>query len=99
MRIITLNCFLSPWSQKRKTRLPYLAKALTTEKPDVILLQEVSFKSDAAYLIDNLKKQGFVDFFYSNTLLTASKYPLVSKTFKSFKTVLSDHYGMALNLH
>ena len=85
MKLITLNCFLSPWSTKRKTRLPLIIKALSEEKPDIILLQEVFFKSDAKYIIENLLKQGYVYCFYSKTLLIISKYPFISRSYQNFK--------------
>ncbi len=85
MKIITLNCALSPWSPGRKKRLPYITKALIDENPDVIFLQEVSLKSDANYIVRELFKFGFVDSFYSDTLLIVSKYSLVSRAYQHFK--------------
>ena len=85
MKVITLNCFLSPWSPGRKKRLSFLIKALTGEKPDIILLQEVFFKSDANYIVKNLEKYGFIDHFYSKTLLVISRYNFISRTHKNFK--------------
>src|SRR3989344_6744442 len=85
MKIITLNCFLPPWSFNRNIRLPFIVKALVQENPDIIFLQEVFFKSDAKYLIENLLKQGYADYFYSKSLLTISKYPFTSKKYQDFK--------------
>lgn len=85
MKILTLNCFLSPWSFSRKTKLPLIIQALVQENPDIIFLQEIFFKSDAEYIIQNLKKFGFIDFFYSKSLLTISKHNFASKKYKNFK--------------
>mgnify|MGYP001558062017 CR=1 FL=1 len=85
MKIITLNCFLSPWSFGRKQRLPFIVKALVEENPDVLFLQEIFFESDAQYIIENLKKFGFVDSFYFKSLLTISKYVFTSRKHQNFK--------------
>ncbi|HEY4509232.1 MAG TPA: endonuclease/exonuclease/phosphatase family protein [Candidatus Paceibacterota bacterium] len=85
MRLITLNCALSPWSPGRKKRLPYIVKALIDEKPDVIFFQEVFWKSDANYIVKKLIQSGFTDSFYSDTLLIISKYPFISHTYQRFK--------------
>jgi len=85
MKIITLNCCLSPWILRRKRRLPYIVKELVKEKPDIIFLQEIFFKSDSNYLIKNLLERGFVDYFYSKSLLIVSKHPLVSRNYCDFK--------------
>jgi len=85
MKIITLNCCLSPWSPRRNDRLPYIVKALVKEKPDIIFLQEVFFKRHADYFVKGLLKNGFVDFFYSKSLLIISKYSLISRTYYDFK--------------
>jgi endonuclease/exonuclease/phosphatase family metal-dependent hydrolase len=85
MKIVTLNCFLSPWSWKRKNRLSHLVKALVDERPDIIFLQEVFFKGDAGFIVKNLFQSGFVDFFYSKTLLIVSKYKFTSRAYQDFK--------------
>lgn len=97
MKIITLNCFLSPWSPERKNRLPHLTEAILAEKPDIVILQEVFFKSDAQYLIRNLKGHGFVDSFYSNTLLIISRYPFTSRTHNNFKQRVEFNILLYLN--
>ena len=84
MRIITLNCFLSPWSFNRSRRLPLLVDALSIEKPDLILLQEVFFKSDANYIIKKLQETGLTHHWHSKTLLILSKLPFGSKHFYDF---------------
>lgn len=89
MKIITLNCFLSPWSLRRKNRLSHLVKALVDQKPDVVFLQEVFFRADANHIIKNLFAFGFKDYFYSNALLIVSKYPLISRSYRSFKPYFS----------
>lgn len=90
MKIVTLNCCLSPWSPQRKNRLPHIVKELVKEKPDIIFLQEVFFKRDSNYLIKNLLKHGFVDYFYSKSLLIISKHLLASRVYYDFKPRL-DH--------
>jgi len=83
MKVITLNCFLSPWCP-RKNRLPQIIKELSGEKPDIVLLQEVYFESDAKYIANGLRRHGFVDSFRSKSLLIVSKIPFTSRSFYDF---------------
>ena len=85
MKLITLNCALSLWNFRRKSKLPYIVKALIDEKPDIIFLQEISFKSDASYIVEKLSQSGFIDSFYSDTLLIVSKHRFISQVYKRFK--------------
>ncbi len=96
MKIITLNCFLSPWCP-RKNRLAYLVKSLVDEKSDIVLLQEVYFESDAKYIVDSLRKYGFVDSFRSKSLLIVSKLPLTSRNFYNFKLHFSLNFPLYIN--
>lgn len=89
MKIVTLNCFLSPWCPGRKKRLPYLTEAILAEEPDIVLVQEVFFESSAQYLIKKFRNCGYIDHFYSRTLLMISKYPFISRVHKNFKC----HFG------
>lgn len=78
MKIITLNCWLLPLSVGRKKRLPSIVSALLQANADVILLQEVFFKSDARYLIKKLRDNGFTTSLHVKELLFFSKYPVIS---------------------
>jgi endonuclease/exonuclease/phosphatase family metal-dependent hydrolase len=98
MKIITLNCFLSPWSPRRKSRLPLIVKELAKEKSDIALLQEVYFKSDADYLIKELSKFGFTASFYSKTLLIVSRHSFISSTHYNFQ-IQSSRWNFLLYLN
>ena len=78
MKIITLNCWLPPWSLDRKERLPFIFSALQQENPDIVFLQEVFLKQDAAYLLEKFKGIGLRESFRSKELLFLSKYPIIS---------------------
>lgn len=91
MKLLTLNCFLSPWSPTRKNRLPFIVKALTEEKPDIILLQELFFSTDANFIVQKLSEFGFSNSFYSKTLLIASRFPFLSQNFYEFPPHFSCH--------
>lgn len=84
LKLITLNCFLSPWSPKRKQRLPFIVQALIGENSDIVLLEEVYFYQDANFLIKILRQAGFQDSFYSKTLLVLSKQPLSRRCYFDF---------------
>ena len=78
MKIITFNCFLTPWSLDRNKRLPFIFSALLKENPDIIFLQEVFLKKDATYLVEKFNKIGFRESIHSKDLLFLSKYPIIS---------------------
>ena len=97
MKFITLNCFLSPWSPKRKVRLSLIVSSLAEQNPDIIFLQEVYFKSEAKYIIEKLAEKGFNYHFYSKTLLLVSKQPFLSQRFFEFIPCPSFHFLLLVN--
>src|SRR3990167_6748916 len=96
MKVITLNCFLSPWCP-RKNRLPQIIKELSGEKPDIVLLQEVYFESDSKYTANELRKYGFVDSFRSKSLLIVSKIPFTSRSFYNFAPHFNSNFLICIN--
>lgn len=85
MKLITWNCCLPPWSLTRKFRLSKIVGSITLTNCDIVCLQEVFFKSDGNFIMANLKKIGFIDFFHAKDLFIASRCPLKEKQSLIFK--------------
>jgi len=84
MKLLTWNVNLPPWVLEKRKFLPLITSALIAENADIIFLQEVFFHDDAKYIIKALNTNGYSDSFYSKSLLTISKTPLLSREFVEF---------------
>ena len=74
-----------------------ITSSLIEQNPDIVLLQEVYFKSDAEFIIDKLFEGGFKYHFYSKTLLLLSKQPFFSQNFFEFIPRFSLHFLLLTN--
>jgi len=106
MKILTWNCCLPPWLFTRKQRLPQIVSLIISESPDIVCLQEVFFKSDANFIINELKQNDYINFFHFKNLLISSKFPFIKKEGFVFKKqgslfswgILDVLYGKAFQL-
>ncbi len=83
-KILSWNVNMPPWNLFRQKKLPFLISEIIEEKVDVIVLQEIFFKSDREYIVNYLKRVGFKYFSHYKNLLTLSKFPLEVVVQKEF---------------
>jgi len=89
--LVTLNCFDSPLSLSRHSRLNLLAAKIISLKPDLIFFQEITFTKTAAQFASLFREHGYKVYYDAGFILnkgglfTASLLPLGPSRFVRFK--------------
>jgi len=83
IKILTLNCFGTPFANDNKARVQKIGKEIISLNPDIIFLQEVILLSNTKIIKNIFEKEGyriynnFGSFLNNMGLLFASKFPII----------------------
>lgn len=92
IKIITINCFDTPLSLKRKIRIDHLVSEVIKLNADVICFQELIFLKRVRRISNNFERLGYNSFFTPGKrinkggLLFVSRYPIVSSEYVKFQS-------------